>query len=300
MGFWQLYIFINVIEQASFSKAAKACGLSQPTISSHIKQLELHFNCRLIDRIEKKAVATKVGERLYEYALRLIALREEAEASIRNFQGEMQGKIALGGSTIPGVYLLPELLAGFVGQFPDVKFSLDINSSETIIGGLIAGEIELAIVGALSQQKSISQQITVNDEMMLVLPSGHRWAGRKKIGIAQLLKEPFIKRENGSGTWKSFQGCFQNTGYDTDDLNIVAEIRHTNAVISGIKKGLGISVISPIAVSEDLKRKELIMLHIDKVDLKRNFYLTWSSNRTLSPIAVALKQFILERAEPQS
>ncbi|MBT4264995.1 MAG: LysR family transcriptional regulator [Deltaproteobacteria bacterium] len=298
MGFWQLYVFIKVIENGSFSKAAKACGLSQPTISSHIKQLEQHFSCRLVDRIEKKAVPTKVGKRLYDYAIKLIALREEAEASIRDFQGKMQGKVAIGGSTIPGVYLLPELLADFVNQYPDVRFSLDINGSDTIIGGLIKGNIELAIVGALSHQKSISQQITIKDEMMLVVPVGHKWAAKKKIGFEQLKKEPFIRRESGSGTWKSFQDCLQSAAFATDELNVIAEIRHTRALISGIKKGLGVSVISPIAVSEELEKKELMVLHIDKVDLKRNFYLTWCSNRTLSPIAEALKQFIQEKTAP--
>ncbi|MBT6503017.1 MAG: LysR family transcriptional regulator, partial [Deltaproteobacteria bacterium] len=158
--------------------------------------------------------------------------------------------------------------------------------------------IELAIVGALSHQKSISQQITIKDEMMLVVPVGHKWAAKKKIGFEQLKKEPFIRRESGSGTWKSFQDCLQSAAFATDELNVIAEIRHTRALISGIKKGLGVSVISPIAVSEELEKKELMVLHIDKVDLKRNFYLTWCSNRTLSPIAEALKQFIQEKTAP--
>ncbi len=290
-----MYIFINVIETSSFSKAAKACGLSQPTISSHIKQLEEHIGCRLIDRVGKNALATKVGKLLYEYAIRLIALREEAEASIRDFQGKMQGKVALGGSTIPGVYFLPELLANFVKQFPDVRFSLDINSSETIIKGLIAGDIELAIVGALSHQPSISQKTIIKDEMMLVVPADHKWAKRKKVSFRQLAREPFIKREKESGTWKSFQRCLQKLGYEAEELNAIAEIRHTKALVSGIKKGLGVSVISPVAVADEVEKGELMVLHIDKVDLKRNFYLTWCSDRTLSPIAKALQHFIQEK-----
>ena len=295
MGFWQLYIFINVIDTGSFSKAAKACGLSQPTISNHIKQLEEHFGCRLVDRVGKNALATKVGQLLYEYAIRLTALREEAEASIRDFQGKMQGNVALGGSTIPGVYFLPGLLANFVRKYPDVRFSLDINSSETIVSGLNRGEIELAIVGALSHQSSISQQTIIKDEMMLVVPAGHKWAERGKISFRQLKQEPFIKRESGSGTWKSFQRCLQKVGYQADELNTIAEIRHTKALVSGIKKGLGVAVISPVAVADEVEKRELMVLRIDKVDLRRNFYLTWCSDRTLSPIAQALKGFIQEQ-----
>ncbi len=292
MGFWQLLVFINVIEFKSFSEAAKACGLAQPTVSSHIKQLESHLGCLLIDRIGKKAVPTKAGEILFGYAKRLIALQAKAEAAISDFLGEMKGSLDVGGSTIPGVYILPQLMADFRRDFPKVLFSLDIDSTNSIIRKLNEGQTEIGIVGSLSEQKSINQKKIISDEMMLIVPNNHRWSKRNQISFDSFKKEPFIKRENGSGTWNSFRRGLKNAGFDFDDVNVVSEIRDTNGVIAGIKGHLGVSVLSPLAVSNELKSKDLHALRITGVDLKRNFFLTWSSKRTLSPIADLFKSFI--------
>ncbi|MCG8336226.1 MAG: LysR family transcriptional regulator [Proteobacteria bacterium] len=292
MGFWQLLVFINVIEYKSFSGAAKACGLAQPTVSSHIKQLENHLGCILIDRIGKKAIATKAGEILFGYAKRLIALQAKAEAAISDFLGEMKGSLAVGGSTIPGVYILPELMAAFRQDFPNVVFLLDIDSTDSIIRKLNEGQTEIGIVGSLSEHKSIHQKIIISDEMMLIVPKNHKWSKRDQIGFDSFKKEPFIKRENGSGTWNSFRKGLKNAGFDFDDVNVVSEIRDTNGVIAGIKGQLGVSVLSPLAVSNELKSNELHALRITGVDLKRSFFLTWSSKRSMSPIAELFKSFI--------
>lgn len=292
MGLWQLYVFVKVIELQSFSEAALACNLSQPTVSSHIKQLELHLDCILIDRIGKKALATKVGEILYEYAKKMLTLRQDAETAVSDFLGNMKGSIHIGGSTIPGVYILPEILATFRKQYPNITFSLDIDSTGNIIQKLIDGVLELGIVGAKSEQKSIQQKSLIKDEMMLVIPADHRWAKREIISFETLKNEPFIKRESESGTWKSFCKNLKKAGFDCDDLNIVAVIKHTNGVISAIKQQLGVSVLSPIAIADDLQANRLKTLRIQGIDLSRNFYLTWNADRSLSPITKLLLEFI--------
>ncbi len=295
MGLWQLLVFIKVIEHQSFSEAAKACGLAQPTVSSHIKQLEEHLGCILIDRIGKKAVPTKAGDILFEYAQRLMMLKSKAEEAISDFLGNMKGSMALGGSTIPGVYILPELMAEFRKKYPNVTFSLSIDSTDNIIRKLNEGQIELGIVGSLSEQKSLDQLKIISDELMLVIPTNHRWAKREKISFDSLKKESFIKRESGSGTWNSFCRGVKKAGFDVEELNIVSEIHNTSGIISGIKNLLGVSVLSPIAVTNEIKNNELKVLSITSVDLRRNFYLTWSSKRSMSPITGLFKNFIEDK-----
>lgn len=292
MGFWQLLVFINVIECKSFSEAAKVCGLAQPTVSSHIKQLEDYLGCILIDRVGKKAIPTKAGEILFGYAKRLMALKSKAEAAISDFLGDMKGSLAVGGSTIPGVYVFPELMAEFRQDYPNVLFSLNIDSTQSIIRELNDGQTEIGIVGSLSEQRSIHQKKIISDEMMLIVPKSHKWSKRDSISFNSLKKEPFIKRENGSGTWNSFCEGLKRSGLDSEELNVVSEIQDTNGVIAGIKSKLGVSVLSPIAVSKELKNKDLHSLKITNVDLKRSFYLTWSSKRSMSPIADLFKSFV--------
>lgn len=295
MGFWQLFVFIHVIELKSFSEAAKVCHLSQPTVSSHIKQLESNLGCLLVDRVGRQAVATKAGEILYGYAKKLVALKDEAEAAISDFMGDLKGNIKIGASTIPGVYLFPEILADFRKRYPKIKVSLEIESSGAILNKTKEGLLELSIVGVQSDQNMIEQQPIVSDEMLLAIPKDHRWKKRDAISFNTLKNEPFIKREDSSGTWRTFKTCLVSAGYNADDLNVVAEVGHTNSIIAGIKTGLGVSILSSIAIAADQNSDSLKALKISAVNHKRDFYLTWNNQRTFSPIASLLKDFIQKK-----
>ena len=147
MDLWQLNIFCKVIEFKSFSKAGNVVHLSQPTVSSHIKDLETHFGCRLIDRLAKEAIPTKAGELLYAYARKLIALKDETETALAEFQGNLRGRLVVGGSTIPGVYILPRMVGAFVAAYPNVTTAIRIGDTEGIVGDIAGGHLEIGIVG---------------------------------------------------------------------------------------------------------------------------------------------------------
>ena len=295
MDLWQLNIFCKVVELEGFSRASKAVHLSQPTISSHIKDLEDHFECRLIDRLGKKVVPTKAGELLYNYARKLIALRDEAESAMAEFQGKIKGRLVVGGSTIPGGYILPRLIGAFTKDFPEVSISLIIGDTEQIIQKILSGELELGIVGAETSDKNIVQAKLIADEMRLIIPADHKWSRKKSINLKMLLQEPFIIREHGSGTLKSIQLSLAGKDYSTEDLNIIAEMGSTEAVIQGIKSKVGISILSPIAVSEELQVDTLKALAIKDLNLKRNFYLTRHKHRSTSPLGNAFIDFITKK-----
>jgi DNA-binding transcriptional LysR family regulator len=295
MDLWQLHIFCKVIELKSFSRAGKAVHLSQPTISSHIKDLEDHFSCRLIDRLSKEAIPTKAGELLYEYAKRMLALREETETALANYNGKIRGRLVIGGSTIPGTYLMPQLIADFKRTYPDVIISLVIGDTDHIIEGVLEASLELGIVGARAETRKIVQEIFIEDEMCLIVPSDHRWAGEKRVSLKRLVSEPFILREQGSGTLRSLGQSLSECGYSIEDLNVVAELGSTQAICQGIKTGTGVSVISKLAVAEDLQAGKLDALEVDGLDLKRNFYLTQHRYRSRSPLCKAFVGFLKEK-----
>ena len=295
MDLWQLNIFCKVIELKSFSRAGKAVHLSQPTISSHIKDLEGHLDCRLIDRLSKEALPTKAGELLYGYAKRMLALRDETETALAEFKGKIRGRLVIGGSTIPGTYLMPQLIGDFKKQYPDVIVSLKIGDTDNIIEGILNGNLELGIVGAKAETKKIVQKKLIEDEMRLIVPANHRWAGEKRVSLKRLLNEPFIVRERGSGTLKSLYQSLGDQGHSLEDLKIMAELGSTQAICQGIKTGAGISILSTLAVAEDLQAGKLVALEVDDLNLKRNFYLTWHRYRSPSPLSQAFVQF-LEKA----
>lgn len=300
MDLWQLRIFRNVIEHQSFSRAAEAVYLTQPTISSHIKYLEDHFGCRLIDRMGRKALPTKSGELLYEYAGRLLALQEELEMAMAEFQGKMSGRLTIGGSTIPGGYMLPRIIGQFIHQYSDVTVSLVVGDTVQIVEDILSGAVELGMVGARIGEKRITQEKLIEDDMRLIVPANHKWADRNSIDITDLLKEPFIIREKGSGTLASIENSIKDKGEDIDSLNIVAEMGSTEAVVQGIKGSIGISILSSIAVFDELKSGSLKALTVRGMNLKRNFYLTLHKDRSLSPLGKVFVEFLKTSSGPST
>ena len=292
MDLWQLKIFCKVVELKSFSKAGKMVHLSQPTVSSHIKDLEDHFGCRLIDRLSKEAVATKSGELLYGYAHKILAFADEIETALAEFNGKIKGRLLIGGSTIPGGYLLPKIIGLFSAKYPEVTVSLIVEDTEKIIDGVRSGSLELGVVGAESGEKKILQEKLIEDEMHLIVPASHPWARQKAISLESLLDEPFIVRERGSGTLASIQQSMARAGYNIENLNITAELGSTEAVRQGIKNKLGVSILSTLAVSEDLETGSLAAVNVKGLQLKRNFYLTRHKYRSLSPLSRIFMEFL--------
>jgi len=297
MDLWQLNIFCKVIELKSFSKAAKAIHLSQPTISSHIKDLEAHFDCRLIDRLSKEATATKAGELLYGYAKRMLTLRDETETALAEYNGKIRGRLVIGGSTIPGTYLMPQLIGDFKKKYPDVIVSLVIGDTDHIIESILNGSLELGIVGAKAETQKIIQKKLIEDEMRLIVPADHRWADEKRVSLKQLVSEPFILRERGSGTLKSLHQSLMGLGHSVESLKVIAELGSTQAICQGIKSGAGVSIISTLAVAEDLQAGKFSALQVDGLDLKRSFYLTRHRYRSPSPLSAAFVRFLEEKLE---
>ena len=292
MDLWQLHIFCRVVECKSFSKAAEAVHLSQPTVSSHIKDLEDHYGCLLIDRLSKEAAPTQAGRLLYGYARRMLSLRAEAETALAQHQGRMRGHLSIGGSTIPGGYLLPRVIGKFKLEYPHIRPSLIIADTRRIVAGVVEGTIELGVVGAESRDKNILQERLVDDRLRLIVPADHPLSAFKKVSLDRLLELPFIVREQGSGTLTSIQERLRQRGRSVEELNTVAEMGSTEAVRQGIKDGIGVSILSTLAVSEDLESGALKALSVEGLVLTRGLYLTRHRQRSLSPLAGAFVEFL--------
>ena len=292
MDLWQLQIFCKVVELKSFSKAGEAVHLSQPTVSSHIKDLEDHFGTRLVDRMSRQVQPTKAGELLYDYAHRLIVLRDKTEAAMAEFNGRIKGHLAIGGSTIPGGYLLPRIIGLYSKAYPEVRISLTVADTSQILSKVLSGRIEAGVVGARSNDKLLEQTALVDDEMRLVVPADHPWARRQRIKIKELLREPFIVRELGSGTLRSIEQQLQNKGYAISDFKVVAEMGSTEAIRQAIKSKVGLSILSTIAVTDEVQAGHLKTVIIEGLNLKRSFYLTTHKQRTPSPLCSSFMDFL--------
>ncbi len=295
MDIWQLKIFTHVIEKQSFSKASEAIHLSQPTVSTHIKALEEHFGTPLLDRLGKKVAPTKAGKLLFSHARKILALAEETESAMAEFIGSIRGDLVISSSTIPGGYILPKLIGPFKTQFPEVEITLLVSDTTGTVKKIESGEAEMGIVGARTHNARIVQEKIIEDEMKLIIPPSHKWRDKEVIDLNMIRSEPFIAREEGSGTWESTRESLRQAGLDPDELTIAARMGNTASVIQGILNKAGISILSTIAVENDLATGRLKALTLEGVDLGRAFYLTYHKKRTQSPACRKFTEFIRAR-----
>ena len=291
MDLWQLFIFVSVVEHKSFSRASEAIHLSQPTVSSHIKELEEYFNCRLLDRLGKTTEPTRAGRLLYQYAKDLLRLKDQAESAIHDFVGKAKGDLFIGGSTIPSGFILPSLIGPFSRQFPDIMVHLTTGDTMQIVSKIEDGSLEWGVVGARVENPHLIQEEWVTDEMKLIVPAGHPLAKEKEIEPSQLFKLPFIAREKGSGTWKSIHRSLLSAGLDPADLSTRMTLGSTTSVIQAILNQAGVSILSTIAVQDDLDSGRLAARPVSGLDLNRFFYLTRSKRRSISPVSQKFIEF---------
>ena len=297
MDIRQLQVFMAVWENRSFSHAAQEIYLTQPTVSGHIRALEEALGVQLFDRGGREVIPTKAGEFFYPFARQILKLSSQAEREMAMFLGEEKGSLELGGSNIPGQYILPALISQFRANRPNVQVILRIADTTAITIEVANSDLELGMVGAVVPKTGLRFEPCLHEEMVLIVPPGHRFASCRQVTLADLVSEPFIVREKGSGTRLATENALKAAGnIQIKDLQIVAEIGSTEAVRQAVKAGLGCSIISQRAVEDDLKHGLLYAPALEGVQLRRQFYLVWHSHRTLSPLADAFRNFLLQGA----
>ena len=279
MDLRRLEIFIKLMETGSFSKTAREFNLTQPTISGHIKSLEQQIGLALFDRDRRRVKPTDAASVLITYANRITDLSREASVALEQFRGRISGKMTLGGSTIPGTYILPEIISLFQRKYPDTFMTLLLGDTESVIEKVTQDRIDVGLVGDRPDRSDLDFEAVTVDQMVLIVPGDAPWMNSKDdVAVRDLLKLPFVMREEGSGTRRAMLKALAGHGISERDLNVVAELGSTEAIRQAVKSGLGVSILSNLAVKEDLAGGRIRMLNIKDLKLDRPF--TWSNGGT--------------------
>src|SRR3989337_4030496 len=207
-----LEIFCKVVELKSFSKAAEVLFLTQPTISNHIKALEDEAGIQLLDRLGRNVLPTKAGEILSSYAKEIVKLKSNAAQELNKFMGNVKGSLIIGGSTIPGEYILPEYIAQFKKGNPDVAVTLKLGDTQDITDMVMDGSIEMGVIGSKADDNRIDCREFLKDELGIVASARHFKGIKNQIDIKDLKKLPFIMREKGSGSRKALEETLKKNG----------------------------------------------------------------------------------------
>ena len=213
MNIRRLEIFCRVVELRSFTKAAEALLLSQPTVSEHIRALEEVLGDKMIDRLGREVLPTPAGKVFYRYAHDIVQMRDEAIEALARFKGQLAGQLVLGASTIPGTYILPELIASFKTVHPAIQITVRIADTADITRDVAVGDAEAGLIGSVPSDRRLKEREVSSDELILAVHPDHRWAGRGKVTPDELEGEPFVLREHGSGTRTVTEKILEHKSY---------------------------------------------------------------------------------------
>jgi DNA-binding transcriptional LysR family regulator len=294
IDFRHLETFCRVAELKSFSKAADDLFLTQPTVSEHILSLEKSLSLHLFDRTNREVRLTKAGDIFLKYALKILASRKDLLNALSEFSQGIRGELSLGASTIPGEYLLPKLVGHFKKEYPRFTISLRIADTKEIIQYVLQDHVEFGIIGAKVNHPHLLYEKYEEDEIIVVAPPDHHLLTRKKrVNMEMLLREPWIIREEGSGTQMVVERELRKQSKSLKQFNVAMEMGSTSSVKEGVKAKLGLAFISKRAVEEELNQNLLSRIDSDGFkSISRQFYIVSHRGRTLSPIGLEFLQFL--------
>ena len=289
IDFRKLEVFLKVYETQSFSKTSKLLYLTQPTVTLHIKDLEEILGVKLLDRNTRKVIPSKAGKVVYEYGKEIINLLKEMEKELEIFKDEKRGIVEIGGSTIPGQYILPKIIKSFKEKYPRISVYLKVGDSREIVEKVIKGDFDLGMVGAVFKNKELVYIPCYEDEIVLIAPPDFP---KDEISLEELYDISLIKREEGSGTWENAIESLQKKGLDILKLNIVGEMGSTEAIKESVKAGLGCGFISSLAIELEKALNLLKVIKIKNISIKRKFYLIYPKVKKITSLEEKFIKFI--------
>lgn len=294
MDFRQLETFVEVINSKSFSKAASNLYLTQPTVTSHIQNLEKEVGTPLLNRSNKSITYTKAGSILYDYAREIINLKDTAKFKLGEYKGKIEGNLLVASSTIPKLYILPYLLKDFMLIYPNVTFEMIRDNSKDVIKGILNNNINFGIVGAKYDNKNLEYIELIEDELVLISSKDNNLSNIKALTINDMKNEKLILRKVGSGSRLLLEDSLNELGIDLEEFNISIVSESNEAIKKLVELNIGVSFISKLAIKEEVKRGILNYYKLSDLSLKRKFYFVYHKKRNLSPLANAFKDFALK------
>jgi DNA-binding transcriptional LysR family regulator len=285
----QLRTFVKVADLASFSLAAQQLQLSQPSVSYQVKELEEGLGLPLLDRLGKRVSLTEAGSVLYSYARRTLNLVDEASLALEEMRGIKRGNLRVGASTTVGIYLLPAALGAFKKLHPALVISLEIGTRARVQEQVLRNELDLAVVGPALKDPELTILPFVSDELIVVAPANHMFAGRRGLALKDLEGEPFVMREPASGSRASFEKAARKAGAK---LDVAMQLGSNGAIKHAVESGLGLAVISRYACALELSGGRLVELHVRGFPIRRDWHIVHLRRRRLPVSVLAFIEFL--------
>src|ERR1700742_1309378 len=286
----QLKVFETVARHLSFSRAAEELHLTQPAVSTQVRQLEEHAGLPLFEQLGKKIYLTPAGNEMLHYSRAILEQFREADDAMARLKGISGGRLNVAVISA-GDYFFPRLLAAFTQRNTDVRLNLAVHNREELLHQLSDNLTDLAVMVRPPRDMDTVNVSFAPHPYVIVAPPDHPLVGRRNVPLEALADEPFIVRERGSDTWNSMEEGFAGR---LSNLNVAMEITSTETIKQAVIAGMGVSFLSAHTISMELQVGKLAVLDIEGFPVMLNWFVVHRNNKRLPPVALAFKQFLVE------
>jgi LysR family transcriptional regulator, low CO2-responsive transcriptional regulator len=285
----QLRVFKTVVDVQGFTRAAEALSLSQSAVTHQVQALAGSLGHPLFQPGRRTLELTQVGSALYERAGRILALVRETSEALDDIAGLRSGSVRIAGDTTVGIYVLPDALAGFSAQHPEIELSLEVVNRKRVRELLLSGDADLGVAGRLWADNLLEAEPLIGNELMCFSAPDHPLARRQSLEPGDLLMGPLLLRESGSGTRESAEEILREHGVDPRPAMQMAS---NGALKRAVAKGLGVTVLSSYAVRLELELGLLHQLQVRGFPVRRMWHVIWARERILSPATQAFRRYL--------
>jgi DNA-binding transcriptional LysR family regulator len=278
----QLEGLIALVEAGSFTRASGKLFLSQSALTKQIINMEESAGTRLVNRYSAGVTLTPEGRILYDYAKRIVRLREDVKDRVERLKNQESGHIYVSASNIPAVYILPGLLSDLRQACPDIRVHMQMYDSEEVLQIILNNQAEIGFIGKEISNRKIATERLWKDKLVLAVSADNPLAKRQAVTVDELAATPFVVREQGSGTRYIVEDCLQrNFGTGLSRFNVICEMGSSEAVKEAVLAGLGVSIVSIFSIKRELAQGLLAIVNITDCQMDRFFYIIYNKHFTL-------------------
>lgn len=295
----RLKVFCTVAKTLNFSRAAEENFITQSAVSRIIKGMEEELGVQLVHRQRGSVALTSIGKAFYKRAREILKMYAATVKEVDELANSVKGVLSVGTSTTVARYVFPDLLFQFRKKYPMIEVNHVVNNTRGTLDALIAGDIEIGLVEDRVFYPGVISEKLCEDELALIVARDHPWTEQQRITREELLKEPFIRREKGSGTRHMMENRLrEEMEVRPDDLNIVMTSANTDLIIRAVIEKIGAACVSKWAVREQLSQGTLKTIRMCEEPLSRDFLIIRLEQELYTHVAQTFLNFLRESPPP--
>jgi DNA-binding transcriptional LysR family regulator len=266
---FKLKVFRVVADTLNYRRAADELHITQPAVTAQIRSLEESLGIALFDRIGRETNLTIAGATLLGFVRRIEAIANEAVAALAPFGRLEEVELSIGASHTIAVYLLPKFLPSLLREWPKVILHIMEGSTNDVLQALTTHQIGVALIEAPAHRPDLKIEAFGEDELTLIVRPDHPWTRKPAIRAAELVKEPILFREAGSGMRHFVEEYLEQNGILKQQLRTSVDTNSTEGIIAAVEAGLGIGFVPRLALEKPLKLGSVKAIQLDKGPIRR-------------------------------